>query len=180
MHKQRSLSWLILGAFFMALAGCSNPFSPQPPPTPALIPVTADAIYKQAGVPIADRVEDLLSHMTLAEKIGQMTLVEKNSIIDSDITTLFIGGLLSGGGGYPENNTPTGWKAMVDGFQQYALDAHLGIPLIYGVDAVHGHNNVEGTVIFPHNIGLGAANKPALMRRIGQITAAEMVAPGIY
>ena len=118
--------------------------------------------------------------MTLAEKIGQMTLVEKNSIVDADITDLFIGGLLSGGSGYPETNTPAGWADMVDGFQQYALDSHLGIPLIYGVDAVHGHNNVKGAVIFPHNIGLGAANDLALMERIGQITAAEMAATGIY
>lgn len=154
--------------------------APEAPPTPVLIPIAADAVYKQAGAPIADRVEDLLAYMTLAEKIGQMTLVEKNSIVDADITNLFIGGLLSGGGGYPENNTPEGWADMVDGFQQYALDSHLGIPLIYGVDAVHGHNNVKGAVIFPHNIGLGAANDPALMERIGQVTAAEMAATGIY
>lgn len=154
--------------------------APQAPPTPVLIPVAADAVYKQAGAPIADRVDDLLAQMTLAEKIGQMTLVEKNSIVDADITNLFIGGLLSGGGGYPENNTPEGWADMVDGFQRYALDSRLGIPLIYGVDAVHGHNNVKGAVIFPHNIGLGAANDPALMERIGQITAAEMAATGIY
>ena len=154
--------------------------APEAPPAPVLIPVADDAVYKQTGAPIADRVEDLLAHMTLAEKIGQMTLVEKNSIVDADITDLFIGGLLSGGGGYPENNTPAGWADMVDGFQQYALDSHLGIPLIYGVDAVHGHNNVQGAVIFPHNIGLGAANDPTLMERIGQVTAAEMAATGIY
>jgi len=154
--------------------------APQAPPTPVVIPVAADAIYKQAGAPIADRVEDLLAQMTLAEKIGQMTLVEKNSIVDADIADLFIGGLLSGGGGYPEDNTPEGWADMVDGFQRGALESRLGIPLIYGVDAVHGHNNVKGAVIFPHNIGLGAANDPALMERIGQVTAAEMAATGIY
>ena len=69
---------------------------------------------------------------------------------------------------------------MVRGFQDRALDSRLGIPVLYGIDAVHGHNNVPGAVIFPHNIGLGAANDPALMEEIGRITALEMVATGIY
>lgn len=153
----------------------------EPPAGEELIPVAEDALYKQADAPIPDRVEDLLAHMTLAEKIGQMTLVEKNSIYENDITNLSIGGLLSGGGGYPqEGNTPEQWAAMVDGFQEYALDSHLGVPLIYGVDAVHGHSNVVGAVIFPHNIGLGAANDPQLMEEIGQVTGLEMAATGIY
>ncbi|MBS3785058.1 MAG: glycoside hydrolase family 3 C-terminal domain-containing protein, partial [Anaerolineae bacterium] len=101
-------------------------------------------------------------------------------IAEGDITRRGIGGLLSGGGGYPETNTAKAWADMVDGFQEYALASRLGIPLIYGVDAVHGHNNVYGAVIFPHNIGLGAAGDPALMERIGWVTAAEMVATGIY
>lgn len=147
-----------------------------------LLPVAEDALYKQADAPIADRVEDLLAHMTLAEKIGQMTLVEKNSIRkEEDINNLYIGGLLSGGGGYPkEGNTPQQWADMVDGFQEYALTSHLGVPLLYGVDAVHGHSNVVGAVIFPHNIGLGAANDPQLMEEIGRVTALEMAATGIY
>lgn len=154
---------------------------PQAPEGSELIPVEEDALYTDPSAPIADRVEDLLSYMTLAEKIGQMTLVEKNSIREDDITDLFIGALLSGGGGYPRNdNTPQGWADMVDDFQDYALDSHLGIPLIYGVDAVHGHSNLVGAVIFPHNIGLGAANDPALMKEIGRVTAVEMAATGIY
>ncbi|MBT7072258.1 MAG: beta-glucosidase [Anaerolineae bacterium] len=147
-----------------------------------VLPVIAeDALYKQADAPIAERVDDLLAQMTLEEKIGQMTLIEKNSVRGNDVTKLSLGGLLSGGGGYPaEGNDPTKWAAMVDGFQQSALDSRLGIPLIYGVDAVHGHNNVVGAVIFPHNIGLGAANDPDLMQEIGQVTALEMAATGIY
>jgi beta-glucosidase len=116
----------------------------------------------------------------LEEKIGQMTLVEKGSIVETDITQRYIGGLLSGGGGYPETNTAEAWAEMVDGYQEYALQSRLGIPLIYGVDAVHGHNNVHGAVIYPHNVGLGAANDPELMERIGRATAAEMIATGIY
>jgi beta-glucosidase len=152
----------------------------EPTPRPTAIPVPEDAAYKQADLSITDRVADLLERMTLEEKVGQMTLVEKNSIVEKDITHRTIGGLLSGGGGYPETNTAEAWAEMVDGFQEYALASRLGIPLIYGVDAVHGHNNVYGAVIFPHNIGLGAAGDPTLMERIGRATAAEMVATGIY
>ncbi len=147
----------------------------------ALPAVDDDALYKQADAPIPDRVDDLLQHMTLAEKIGQMTLVEKNSIRENDITNLHIGGLLSGGGGYPKaGNSPENWAEMVDGFQAYALDSRLSIPLLYGVDAVHGHSNMVGAVIFPHNIGLGAADDPQLMEEIGRATAVEMAATGIY
>jgi beta-glucosidase len=152
----------------------------EPTPGPTAIPVPENAAYQQAALPIEERVADLLARMTLAEKVGQMTLVEKGSIVEEDITKRAIGGLLSGGGGYPEPNTAEAWAQMVDGFQTYALESRLGIPLIYGVDAVHGHNNVYGAVIFPHNIGLGAAGDPELMERIGRVTAAEMIATGIY
>ncbi|MCA9945851.1 MAG: glycoside hydrolase family 3 C-terminal domain-containing protein [Anaerolineales bacterium] len=153
---------------------------PEPTLGPERPEVPADAPYKNPELPIAERVDDLLARMSLMDKIAQMTLVEKNSINPDDITTLGLGGLLSGGGGYPAPNTPESWAAMVDGFQAAALDAYLGVPLIYGVDAVHGHSNVVGTVIFPHNIGLGAANNPELMTEIGRITAVEMIATGIY
>ncbi len=136
--------------------------------------------YKDPEVPIEDRVDDLLGRMTLAEKIGQMTLVEKNSIREEDITSRFIGGLLSGGGGCPMTNTASAWSDMVNGYQGYALQTRLGIPLIYGVDAVHGHGNVQGATIFPHNVGLGAARDPDLVERIGRVTAVEVAATGIH
>ena len=149
---------------------------------PPAVPTGADlsAPYMDASLPTAARVEDLLSRMTLADKIGQMTQVEKNSILPEDIAYLGIGSLLSGGGGSPAENTPEAWAKMVDDFQAYALEGPLGIPLIYGVDAVHGHNNVKGATVFPHNVGLGAANDPALMRRIGEVTAREVAATGIH
>ena len=147
---------------------------------PATIQQTPTPIYLDASRPIADRVNDLLSQMTLDEKIGQMTLVEKNSIKQPDIAGMAIGGLLSGGGGYPRPNTAQAWADMVDGFQNQARTSRLGIPLIYGVDAVHGHNNLYGTVIFPHEIGLGAANDPDLVQRIGKATADVMLATGIH
>jgi beta-glucosidase len=153
----------------------------EPTPAPTRPSLAADLPYKNADLPVAERVADLMGRMTLADKIGQMTLVEKNSVRAEDIGPMGIGGLLSGGGGYPDGeNTAASWAAMVDGFQQHAMASHFGIPLIYGVDAVHGHSNVKGTVIFPHNIGLGAANDPALMTAIGQVTAREMIATGIY
>ncbi len=136
--------------------------------------------YKNPEVPIEDRVEDLVGRMTLAEKIGQMTLVDKNSIREEDINGRFIGGLLSGGGGYPRTNTPQSWRDMVNGYQEYALQTRLGIPLIYGVDAVHGHGNVQGATVFPHNVGLGAARDPDLVERTGRVTAVEVAATGIH
>lgn len=118
-------------------------------------------------------VSDLLSRMTLAEKIGQMTQIEKNSVKPGDIARLGIGSVLSGGGGNPDPNTPKAWRAMVSAFIDESLQSRLAIPLIYGSDAVHGHNNVHGATIFPHNIGLGATRDPNLLRRIGRATALE-------
>lgn len=126
------------------------------------------------------RVEELLAQMTLAEKIGQMTQVETNSINPQDITNLGIGSILSGGDGFPPaGNAPQDWVALVNGYQDYALRSRLGIPMIYGIDAVHGIGHLRGGTIFPQNIGLGAANDPDLMTRIGQATAREMLALGI-
>ncbi len=135
--------------------------------------------YMDSAYTIQVRVEDLLSRMTLDEKIGQMTQVENNSIQWGDIKKYFIGSILSGGGGSPENNTAEAWAGMVDGFQQEALTTRLGIPIIYGVDAVHGHGNLRGATIFPQEIGLGATRNPGLVRQIGQATAEEMMATGI-
>lgn len=117
----------------------------------------AAPLYKDSSAPIATRVVDLLKRMTLEEKIGQITLVDKNSVLLSDISDLSLGGLLSAGGGYPSPNTHEAWVKMTEGYQQYASRSRLGIPLLYGTDAVHGHSNAWGAVIFPHQIGLGAA-----------------------
>lgn len=144
------------------------------PPTAELLP------YRNPILPLEQRVEDLLSRMTLAEKLGQMTLVEKDSIRPGAVTERFIGAVLSGGGGYPNPNTPEAWVEMVSGFQQAALQTRLAIPLLYGVDALHGHNNVRGATIFPHNVGLGAAGDADLVGRIGRVTASAVTATGIY
>jgi beta-glucosidase len=136
--------------------------------------------YLDPALPIDERVEDLLGRMTLAEKIGQMTQVEKNSMPVDDVAVYGIGSVLSGGGGSPPVNTPEAWVMMVGGFQASALRTRLAIPLIYGVDSVHGHANLYGATVFPQQIALGAANNPDLMEQIGRITAAETAATGIY
>jgi len=136
--------------------------------------------YQNQALSIDMRVTDLLSRMTTAEKIGQMALIEKNSIIDgNDIAKYGLGGLMSGGGIKPENNTPTGWLDMVNNFQSYSKKTRFSIPLLYGVDANHGHGNVPEATIFPHQIGLGASNDPELVKKIAKATAEEVSATGI-
>jgi beta-glucosidase len=170
---------LLLLMLVVGLAvGCAGTPTPAQPPPAAATPATASQ-QLAASASVDQRVDALLTQMTLAEKIGQMTQVEKGSIAPRDVTRTFIGSVLSGGGGSPPNNTPEDWLAMVNGYQQAALATRLGIPLLYGVDAVHGHAAVVGATVFPHNIGLGAADDPELMHRIGQATAAEMAATGI-
>ena len=118
--------------------------------------------------------------MTLEEKIGQMTQTERQRV-DADpsvIKTGNIGSILSGGGSTPTENTPKAWADMVDRFQAEALKTRLGIPLIYGVDSVHGHGNLLGATVFPHNIGLGATRDPDLVRKAAHITAEETRATG--
>jgi beta-glucosidase len=117
--------------------------------------------------------------MSLDEKLGQMTQAERASITPAQITQFRIGSVLSGGGSAPSPNTATSWANMYDGFQNGALATPLKIPIIYGVDAVHGHNNVSGATIFPHNIGLGATRDPALVQSIGRATAEEVSGTGI-
>jgi beta-glucosidase len=125
---------------------------------------------------------DCLSKMTLAEKAGQMTQVANSYIKNkTDITTYGIGSILSGGGGGPNGagGSATQWADMVDDFQGYALRSRLGIPMLYGVDAVHGNNNVAGAVIFPHNIGMGASRDTALVTSEENVTRQEVLGTGI-
>ncbi len=127
------------------------------------------------------RVRELLATMTLAEKIGQMTQAEQNALVDvSDIEKYFLGSLLSGGSSDPKaGNSLEAWTEMYDGYQKRALKTRLAIPILFGIDAVHGHNNVLGAVVFPHNIGLGCTRNPALVEMAARITAEEVRATGI-
>ena len=127
------------------------------------------------------KVRALLARMTLEEKIGQMTQAEQNALKDAgDIEKYFLGSLLNGGSSDPKaGNSLDAWTDMYDGYQARALRTRLAIPLLYGVDAVHGHNNLLGAVVFPHNIGLGCTRNPRLVEHAGRITAEEVRATGI-
>lgn len=136
--------------------------------------------YLDPKLPVKKRVADLLSRMSPAEKAGQMTQAERNALkSQGDIATYDLGSLLSGGGSVPTPNTPEAWAKMVDAYQLRAQATRFQIPLIYGVDAVHGHNNVIGSTIMPHNIGIGAGRDPKLAERTGAVTADEVRATGI-
>lgn len=162
------------------LAGCQPTPTTTPATAPVAAPTSATPAYRDPRLPIEKRVEDLLSRLTLEEKVGQMTQVENKSIRPDDITKRYIGSILSGGDGAPAPNSPEAWAKMVNDYQTYALKTRLGIPLLYGVDAVHGFGGLRGATVFPHNIGLGATRDPELLRHIGRATAEEMVATGIY
>ncbi len=137
-------------------------------------------IYLDSTATVDQRVEDLLSRMTLDEKIGQMTQADRQYLgNEADITTYALGSLLSGGGSAPSTNSPFAWANMYDSFQSRALATRLHVPMIYGIDAVHGHNNVKGAVIFPHNIGMGCTWNPDLVREAARITAREVAGTGI-
>ncbi|PNT06846.2 hypothetical protein POPTR_013G055600v4 [Populus trichocarpa] len=137
-------------------------------------------IYKDATKPLNSRIKDLMSRMTLEEKIGQMTQIERNVASAEVMKDYFIGSVLSGGGSVPSKQASAEtWINMVNEFQKGALSTRLGIPMIYGIDAVHGHNNVYKATIFPHNVGLGATREPELVKRIGAATALEVRATGI-
>ncbi len=121
---------------------------------------------------------DLTATMTLVEKAAQLTQVEKNSITPDEVAEFAIGSVLSGSGGNPDPNTPADWRLMVDEYLDAATRSRLGVPLLYGTDSVHGHSNVRGATIFPHNIGLGATGDPELVEAVYRATAVETAATG--
>jgi beta-glucosidase len=127
------------------------------------------------------RARQILAKMTLAEKIGQMTQPDKNYLQNpDDVANYSLGSVLSGGDSDPKTgNDLISWTDLYDGYQARALHSRLHIPLLYGVDAVHGHNNVIGAVVFPHNIGLGCSRNAELVEKASRITAEEVRATGI-
>jgi beta-glucosidase len=149
--------------------------------TSATVVINAHGLpYLDPKVPVAQRVADLMSRMSLADKVGQMTQAERNAVGNgADIATYRLGSLLSGGGSVPTPNTPQAWADMIDNFQLHAQATPLQIPLIYGEDSVHGDNNLQGATVFPHNIGMGATRDPDLAEQEGTITATETRATGV-
>jgi beta-glucosidase len=163
--------------------------SPPPPSAPA---ISVHPELWPAGVPVrldeagAAFVEDLLAHMSLEEKIGQMIQADIASISPAELRTYRLGSILAGGNAAPGDNvktTPQAWLDLTDEFYRASLTAgsaeHPPIPILFGIDAVHGHAKVVGATIFPHNVGLGAAHDPDLIRRIGQATSEEVASTGI-
>ena len=136
--------------------------------------------YENPNLPVSARVADLLGRMTLEEKVGQMTQTERYQVFDNTtpITTWNLGSILSGGGSTPTQNTPVAWADMIDRFQRAALATRLHIPLLYGIDSVHGDGNMYGATVFPHNIGLGASRDPALVAQVEHVVAQETRATG--
>jgi beta-glucosidase len=127
------------------------------------------------------QAKTLLAKMTLEEKIGQMTQAEQNELKDpADVENYFLGSLFSGGSSDPkEGNSLKAWTDLYDRLQARTLNTRLKIPILYGIDAVHGHNNVLDAVIFPHNIGLGCTRNPKLIEQVERVTAEEIRATGI-
>jgi beta-glucosidase len=133
----------------------------------------------RASVPTPD-IEELLGKMTLDEKIGQMIQIDwKLAKNTDDVRKLYVGSVLNGASSLPEPNAPENWVKLVTSIQTRALGTRLGIPIIWGTDAVHGNALVKGATIFPHNIGMGCTRNPELAEKIGRAAALEMLATGI-
>ena len=137
-------------------------------------------VYQNAAYTTQERVADLLSKMSIEDKAGQMVQGEQWEVTDADMREMGLGSVLSGGGSAPYGDSSVAsWKRKIEGLQDAALSRDLRIPFLYGSDAVHGHSNVYGAVIFPHNIGLGAANDMALTEQMGAFVGEEMKLTGI-
>ncbi|GAA0784024.1 glucan 1,4-beta-glucosidase [Shewanella aestuarii] len=134
---------------------------------------------------LEQKIATLLATMTLEQKVAQMIQPEIRDITVEDMRKYGFGSYLNGGGAYPNNDkhaTPADWIALAERFYQASIDDSLdgsSIPTMWGTDAVHGHNNVIGATLFPHNIGLGAADNPKLIEQIAAITAKEVMVTGI-
>ena len=139
-------------------------------------PVPADPALEK-------RIDGLLAAMTLEQKVGQMTQAEIRNATPADVRKYALGSVLNGGGSFPQTNKKAksgDWLALADAYHDAAVAVGgTRIPVLWGTDAVHGHNNVSGATLFPHNLGLGAANDPALVEAIGVATAEEVAATGI-
>lgn len=154
----------LLLALILMLGGCSGKASPA----------DIQNSNQQPKVSKETSIDDLVASMTLEEKVGQMIMGARDMMPAYTVKNLKLGSVLSGGGSYPGRNTVEDWQEMIYDYQDAALGTDKGIPIIYGVDAVHGLSLVENAVVFPHNIGLGAANDPELMYEMGAAVAEEM------
>ena len=179
------------GLAMCLLAGCAAQMpapagQPAPPPSASLAhPALWPAAHSPAAItdPATEAMIDtMLARMTLEEKVGQVIQGDISAIAPADLARYPLGSILAGGNSGPYGNERADaatWKKLVDEFRAASIKAGARIPILFGVDAVHGHSNLPGATIFPHNIGLGAAHDPELIRRIGAATAAEISGSGI-
>ena len=170
--RSRPKAALCLAALLLATGTAAAQTWPR-----ADVPATSDAALE-------DRVHAIVAGMTLEQKIGQMTQPDIRSVTPDDVRRYYIGSVLNGGGAWPAMNMHASvddWLKLSEAFYRASMstDMKVKVPVIWGTDAVHGHNNVYGATLFPHNIGLGAAHDPALVERIGHATAEQVRATGI-
>jgi beta-glucosidase len=172
LNRRRFLSAAAVSS--LAPLGCL----PKPGAGPAIARADVPPARK-AGVQAPD-IRGLVQQMTLDEKIGQMTQVDKTALKDGrEVHDFFIGSVLSGADSLPKPNEPATWVAMCDGYQEQALSTRLGIPLLYGVDAVHGDGGCKGATIFPHHIGMGCTRSPETVQAAARVTAIETAGTGV-
>lgn len=194
MVKRDAIHALCAAALLLGLSACKSKSHPQPEPpadpcrdVPALPapyadwPALAPAITTDAE--IEAQVQQILAGMTLEEKVGQMVQGEIQNTTPQDVHDYHLGSILNGGGSWPGGDrqaTAADWLALADAYWDHApvTEGGVTIPVIWGIDAVHGNNNVRGATVFPHNIGLGAAHDACLVREIGAATAAQLRATG--
>lgn len=152
--------------------------------TPALFVLTASALFSAINPDHEALIDDLIDEMTIDEKLGQISMIMENTLVQDDVTTNFIGSILVGPGVtyHPGLETPPvapKWADRYDSFQNAAQATRLNIPLLVVADAVHGHALAVGATVFPHNIGLASYNDPDLMRRLGELVAREVASTGV-
>ena len=167
--------------FAILLAACTQKSSPVPTamPSPSQTSTPSKLLYKDPSQPVEVRVEDLLARMSLDEKIAQMVQPTQSTIQASDVEGFGLGSVLSDAWPISESNSLADWTTIPGAYLEAAAKTRLGIPLLYGVDSMHGFGHVNGATIFPHNIGLGATRDPNLVEEIGRAVAEEMRAAGI-
>lgn len=175
---------LVFSLASMALGACAMFAPPAAPTAPAVAAIHPD-IWPKLRSPVLDdagldaRVADILSRMTVEEKVGQITQADVASVTADDVRTYHLGSILDGGNSGPHGNDRAlapEWLKAADEFYAASMDVpagHVAIPIIWGSDSVHGNSNIIGATVFPHNIGLGAARDNELLRKIGEITAIE-------
>lgn len=168
------------------LVGCNGPTNDNPSES-----ATGADLWPEHPTPLADpmayepEIDALLARMSIEEKVGQMIQPELRNVTPEDVKRYHLGSILNGGGSFPggdKNASADDWLALADGFYEASMDDSDGfaaIPIVWATDAVHGHNNVKGATLFPHNIGLGATRNPDLIREIGAVTAREVAITGL-